>query len=332
MRWRDIFFGAIATLAVTVVAGLVLWYLTRDPPRVAEIKYTTDDIVYFAGTPKQIGFVTVKVSNVGTKAAFDVRIILDFPSGTNIREKQITFSSSSTGAYNENTSELNIIDLFLPLLAPGEIISASVLIDNARSFKPEISVRGKEAVGTPGPIQMPSAMSGISVWKGILIVVGALFLQLVAVILGPRLGKRIQSLVPSVNNTAFMFIHKKMIDEAQELLSGRIKTKGADVYILSNYALVIGLNGDIEKAEPYFGAAEWWQAGNSELALIKFNRAILMAANGDYENAKRYLREAFSLSRGQTSRYCRFSDYISDAMHADAGLRELVTSKGRDRA
>ena len=33
MKWRDVFIGSIATLIVTVVGGVILYYLTREPPQ-----------------------------------------------------------------------------------------------------------------------------------------------------------------------------------------------------------------------------------------------------------------------------------------------------------
>ena len=330
MRWREILLGAVSTLVASILAGVAIWYLTRDQPKSAELRYTAEEVVYFEGMPTQIAFVTVKVSNVGTYNAFDVRVVLTFPTGANLQEKQVVFSGGAAGTYKENQSASNQVDLSVALLAPEEVLSISALVKGGLEYIPTVSVRGRETVGSPGPFQVPSEFPGVSGPTSIFVTIGALIAQLLLIgILTRRFAMRLQTWISSVNNTAFLFIHKKMIDEAEELLRGKITTRGADLFLLSNFALVIGLQGDQEGAERHFVAAEWWQSGNAELALIKFNRSVLMIANGEYEVARGYLSEAFSLSRGQIKRYCQLSDYIDDATRADSGIRDLVTSSGR---
>ena len=32
MKWRDIFIGAIASLVVTILGGVIIFYVTKEPP------------------------------------------------------------------------------------------------------------------------------------------------------------------------------------------------------------------------------------------------------------------------------------------------------------
>src|SRR5713226_3385448 len=114
-----------------------------------------------------------------------------------------------------------------------------------------VGLRSAGAIGTVGlfvreiPLP-PSPRQATERLLSVLMPLIALAQPLLVALLFPRSRSfllRFIPTTPSVNNTAFLYIHKGLTKEAQALLENAIINRGADAITLANYGLTLGLNG-----------------------------------------------------------------------------------------
>jgi len=129
----------------------------------------------------------------------------------------------------------------------------------------------------------------------------------------------------SVNNAAFMYIHKGLYTEALPMLQANIREKGATGYELANYGLCLGLSGDYEKAEKHFKAAEFYAPGAGIRALVAFSRGIVSYHQSDATGAKTYFQKALGIAKKRIKRYAAFSDLMSQIFKENEDIRRLFS-------
>lgn len=56
MKWKDVLIGALITLAITVFGGIIVYYVTKEPP-----KKISEKLIYSVENPQN--FVTKKQRN-----------------------------------------------------------------------------------------------------------------------------------------------------------------------------------------------------------------------------------------------------------------------------
>jgi tetratricopeptide (TPR) repeat protein len=140
-----------------------------------------------------------------------------------------------------------------------------------------------------------------------------------------RLREFASIVLPSVNNTAFIYLQQRMIEEAKQMLQIKTRRRGADSYEIANLALAWGLSGNTDQATKLFSMADWLANSNHLKAVIAYNRATIAASLGDYPLAKAKLREIIALSRRSVSKYFRLSSYFAEASKIDPEF-ELIVS------
>jgi hypothetical protein len=264
MKWRDVLIGALISIGVSVIGGLLLWFFTREPKIVEaeQLRYRVDEVASFSPGPAKIGIVTIRVANVGNKAARDVRSVFVLPEGVDIKAKQIAMSSGPAGVFVEGPESPRTLNLTMPTLAPTETVTASLLVQGVGNFTPEVGLRSDDTVGTQGDTQAaPAPAPAGRVWQAISAAIT--FMPAIFVLFAYlRLRGSLTTLFPSVNNTAFLYLQQKMFERAKIMLLKKASNRGADAYETANLALAVGLSGDLEEAERLFKIAEWW-ASNS---------------------------------------------------------------------
>ena len=129
-----------------------------------------------------------------------------------------------------------------------------------------------------------------------------------------------------INNVSFLFLQKGLVSEAKDIMQQAIIRVGAEPVFLSNYGLVLGLDGDETTAEKLFAMSEWWAISKHERAVISYNRALLDIHLNKVNDATDRLRSAFSLSEAEIARYCRLNDAVQSAMHKHGELYSLVNA------
>lgn len=336
MRWRELIIGGLVTLVVTIVAGVIVWYLTREPSLATEdLKYSTD-YVALSSTNPPLGVGNIKVGNIGGRVARNVRVVIEFPPGISIQEQRIQLSSGDAATFQRNSSADNTTDISVPTLAPGEVLTVTALINGKTKFEPTVSVKSDESVGQVGAPDISKALDTKTLGRGeiFLILGGAMFAQLLAGFAAyfarrkfpdQRISRFFSSEPDAVNNTAFMYLQKKQIDEAERMLSERIRSRGGDFYYIANHGLALGLQGHTAAAEARLTAADWLaeRAGDREKALLKYNRATLLFAQGDIENGKKLLAAALELHPHSIRDYCEMSAYITEATLVDPKVLDI---------
>src|SRR3954469_19196251 len=78
MNWRDLTIGSIITLAVTVIGGLLVYFLTRPSSNYEMIIYQIDQPATFSSEKEQLTLSTVRIGNVGNGLANNVKITILF--------------------------------------------------------------------------------------------------------------------------------------------------------------------------------------------------------------------------------------------------------------
>jgi hypothetical protein len=326
MRWRDALVGAILSLVITVAGGIIVWIFTHEPktnPPSEKLRYTVSEVASFEPGGTKIGIVTIRVFNVGDKAAHDVHGVFVLPVGLEIKEKQIAMSSGPAGSFVEEPGDLRTLNVSLPTLAPGESLTTSLLVSGNASFQAQVGVKSADSVASQGdanPISPPPAQGTMN------LVLTLLFwlLGIVALILALVLFWRAYETFPSRNNTAFVYLQQKLFHEAKDLLLSSERRHGSHPVELANLALAFGLEGDDDAAERRFRAASWWAATGHSKAVISYNKATLLVAKKRYVEAKQELRAAMKLSPRAVSRYFKLSAYFSEAAEADPEFHAIV--------
>jgi hypothetical protein len=327
MRWKEIAVGAAITLIVSVLAGVLVWFLTTYRTTSApfeEVGYQVENIATFNLGATKLGFVRLKVLNSGSKVAKNLRIIASFPASAEIREREMNLSTRSAGEIQDNTTDRRSLDVTLPSLAPSEVFSASLLV-SGENFKPDIIVRSSETIGTAKKIDaQESNLTPVSI---VGLIVMALIAQMLIVVFLRRSRER-PTFETTLNNTAFLYIQRKRIQDAQEVLDLHIKEHGATIYEFANSALLAGLRNDLQGAEDRFVTAEWLATSKYHRAVIIYNRATLALANGDLPLAKRLLASALDLAPKHVLAFCRLSTFVAEAITKDASIGDMLQRRG----
>ncbi len=72
MKWRDVILGALITLAVTVIGGVIVYYTTRQPAHPApheHLVYQVEQPTNFDAKQEQFSLFTLRFANIGDKSA-----------------------------------------------------------------------------------------------------------------------------------------------------------------------------------------------------------------------------------------------------------------------
>ncbi|WP_316214654.1 MULTISPECIES: hypothetical protein [unclassified Bradyrhizobium] len=333
MNWRDLMVGALISVTVAIVAGIFVWWLTREPraePQFEQLRYSIAEVASFSPGEARLGIVTIKVSNIGNKAAHDVRGIFLLPEGAEIKAKQISMSSGPAGLYSEGTTDSRTLNLSLPTLAPTESLTVSLLVQGTGALKASGGLRSADSVGTEGDTVVLA--SPPKSWFGLLWSFRPLLVSVVAAIATAFVFRQsFRSLAPgifsSVNNTAFLCLQQKMFLQARSMLMRKMKGHGSEPIEMANLALATGLGGDLDEAERLFKIAEWWSTTNHAKAIIAYNRATLFVASNEDAAAKAKLKEAVRLSPRAIAQYFQLSAYFDDASRRDPAFAEIVSQK-----
>lgn len=321
MKWRDIIIGALITLFVTIIAGVIVYYVTREPakaPAQEKLVYQVEQPNCFLSEQNKLALLTIRVGNLGSKEANSTELAIKFEKDVSVLDKQIKMSSAPAGKFEDHSKESNVVNLFFPALLAGETATISLMVDTPIQKTPEIGLRSAVSIGNEGPfiIEKPQEINRKeSFGKALVALVPiAAFLQLFLVgLLSGKFRSRISRFIPttrSINNTAFLYIHQGLHKEAEQLLRNQIRTSGADAISLANYDLALCLNSKMEEGKKRLKATEWYSRLNHEKAVVAFNNALVSFTEDKLEEGKNYLEEALKLNKHEITRYCEFSELV----------------------
>lgn len=179
MNWRDTLVGAGITLVVTILAGVVVWFLTAEPktsPSAERLLYSATTSGTFGSDKDSLTFLNLRVSNVGNKPAVNIHVFAKFPSEARIQNKRISISSQPDAAIADH-SDSTTLNLDISRLLPNEDATISLLVKGPASQTPTIAIHSDESVAQIAPTSLAAPASSSSsppIWILIGVIGGAL--------------------------------------------------------------------------------------------------------------------------------------------------------------
>lgn len=246
MKWRNVFIGAIISLGVAVLGGVVVYYLTKEPDEKKSEKliYVLNQTASFTGGTQDLAFSSVTVTNEGGLAAKRVSVLVGV-NASEIRDLAISSGGGSRELVHERTAKS--IRIVYETLLPQESVTVNLLLTN--SEKPSINVRSDATLGKerkPPDATSSSRKSKLeNLTKELVPGAAALYVLVTLTVFGLR--KRLNAL-PNRNNAGFLLLHHGLIDEAESVLSHAVRAGHCDQLTLSNYALCKAAKGDNDKS------------------------------------------------------------------------------------
>ncbi len=309
MRWKELIIGGLIALVVTVIGGLIVFFFTQKEEivKAEELRYQIGDQVSFEGSNNQASIGSLTLANIGNEPARNVvakfdagtaKIIefkIDNKEGAQISEERLT---------DESSKKINI-----EALLPDEKLSVTYLLN--QKSKIEFSVRSNKSAGTPGSIYKveKDRNSILNNFFGdfipLLIVLSAMPLIFIIRVLksSSRGGCR--------NNIGFVLLHNGLYEEAKEFLEQALKNGDAEgTHALANYACLIAIEGDKEKAKTYLDSAVFLANSKHEHAICELCSAIISFNSGNFSDTEKSVREAIKLSKFEIKSYFKSSPLL----------------------
>lgn len=149
MNLRPYIIGALFSLVVAIIAGTVVFYVTREKPEIPieELIYCIDRPAAITTDTTKLTIQTIQVANVGTQPAQDVTVSIRFEDGIIVRETKIDFSTGTAAHYSMRNSGDVGVDIDVPSLLPRERLKATFLLEGVTDEDPEVSVKSAETIG-----------------------------------------------------------------------------------------------------------------------------------------------------------------------------------------
>lgn len=274
MKWRDVLAGAIATLAMTVIGGIIVFYVTKEPEekKSEKLVYVLNRTASFTGGVEDLAISSITITNEGGLAASHVSVLVGV-SKSEIRDLAISSGHSLSELVRERTTK-NIRILYETLL-PEESITINLLLTS--SERPSIDVRSDATLGKERKQFDASARSHKSKpGDFISTFLPSAGLVYVLLSLGLVFSRRRGMLRgPNQNDTGFLLIHHGLIDEAESVLDRAVHDGHCDQFTLSNYALCKAAKGDFDQVKSLLRAATFRKGSSHGKAVVLFNDAII---------------------------------------------------------
>lgn len=294
MRLKDLLLGSVITLVITIIGGVLVYYLTREPRELLaeRLTFSAEPIVGFETSTNKLAISSIRTVNLGNVVARNVRITIEFPAYIKIVDKAISSSVGDVaGATLDDNGDGKLL-VSTKTILPNETLAITLLLSARPPSEPNVSVRSDNSVGASGSITRTREVNAFGD-KVLPILLPLLFLLQFPLIFKLRtaLRSRIRN-SGSLNNTAFLYLHKGLIKEAKALLQDAINKGQADTYVLANRGLCDCLEGDFESANIHIEAALFYGKTAHEKNLTYFNRGLVRLMEGKADEGVKDLRLA----------------------------------------
>jgi tetratricopeptide (TPR) repeat protein len=310
MNIKSTLIGAFIALIVTVIGGLVVYYITYKETKGENLTYWYDAPAIFEKDSSSVVLQTFNISNQGDIKSNGIAFEINYPEGIYISEKSVVFSSGNMTEYKDSITGKRNFMLQTPILLPKETIKISFILKSKSYRSPIVTLKSDSSLGTKLNINEKIIDKKSSIIKYYLLLLLAL-LVLLLILLYKQISRiRNYGSRQSSNNTAFLFIHKNLPDYAVKLLDKTIMKSGADGYILGNYALAKAIKGDFEESQKLIEAANFYSSGEHEKAVNLFNTSLVYFLKGELLIARKKLEEAVIKDAKEIKSYVEFSDLI----------------------
>lgn len=313
VKWKDVITGATITLLVTILGGIIVYYLTKEEKieKNEDLRYKIESPVSFEGSGSKLSISNIILENTGAKKAENVKI--EIHSGSkNISEAKA--SSSLGGTINSEQAKITDgkVNFSIPTLLPEERISISLLLNTASLSKPDVTIRSDSSVAKPStPSKLESKKVTNELLPKLLVILITVFLPM-AVILILKLKKSTSNRPDSLNNFAFVLLHQGDIAKAKHLLELSIKKGEGGSHALANYALCLAASNDPIQANKYISASEFYASSDHDKSVVFFNKAIISLIQGNEEQFINDLKEAVKKSKKEIFSYVHYSGFTKE--------------------
>ena len=321
MKWKDILLGAVATLVVTVLSGIAVYYLTKEPDekKKERLIYSVQQSASFTGGNQDLVFTSVKVENNGGVAAKRITLMITFKTAK-IKDYAL---STNTGS-KEVTREVKpgSIGLTYDALLPNESITLNLMLSSPE--KPVVSVRSDASLGRENSLETISASPRAKI-NAILEVsvpiTGMVLFGIILIFL--RNSGLIETLFSDKNDAGFLLLHHGLVDDAAAILNSALHSGRYDTFTLSNLALCKALKGEHDQAKQLLRAANFREQHGHVKAVILFNEALISLLYGNKDEGILKLKEAMAKSPTHIRRYCQRSVHL-DAVRNDPAIYDII--------
>jgi len=330
MNWKDIFVGAIATLTVTIIAGLAVYYITREPakPKEETLTYSIEPISTFEAESTKVAILNIRIRNAGTAAASNVKTSITIPEFSEIKDKSISVSTGRVSGLRIDSASKGQLNFWMPSLIPEEKIIVSLLLSSKPTTEPTVLVKSDASLAKEDNIekrQEPPTTPFIEKFlPPLLALLALLMMPVVFIYFKSRLSPTKYG--ASLNNTAFALLHQGLTERAKELLKKSIDEGHEGPFPLSNIAVCLALAEQFDEAQSYLQAAEQFGIQtNHNRALQQFNRGIVNLLMKKTDLGISNMKEAMKLKPRVIQNFCNSSSIIAKLFAEYPQLKTIVT-------
>lgn len=327
MKWKEVLLGAVASLAVTVIGGIAVYYLTKEPDYIKSerLVYSVQQTASFEGGTQNIAVTALTLKNLGGIASKNVSLLVTLKAAE-IRD--VALASSSSLRESRRKVMPHKAEFLFETLLPTESVTLSLLLSYPEA--PSVVVRSEASLGIESPVLTKPERdeSGLNRSLEYLVpasgaLLGILFFLAARIL---RRGGYTSYLSSDRNNAGFLMLHHGFTDEASAILNASIHAGRYDPFTLSNYAVCKALNNDIDGAQRLMRAAEFFKTGGHGKAVILFNKAIISLVMNQKDQTIKLLKEAIQESPKIRS-YFRTSVQL-DSIRNHPAFQDLVKQNG----
>ncbi|HBM1867961.1 tetratricopeptide repeat protein [Acinetobacter nosocomialis] len=319
MRWRDVIIGALASLFVTVVGGVTVYYATKEPDEKKNEKlvYEISRSAEFISQEKQISFSTVTIRNLGGVVAKNVVI------SVNLKEADINDVAINTNiGLKETTQEIKKKSLKVTYanFMPNEKVTINLIISKAE--KVEVDVRSESSLGQDSSqLLQDNSFAENTSKKNILLYSLLIILLLLWYLVVFKFVKHRK--FKSQNNAGFVLLHSGLTDQAEKLFLLAIDNGDYCEFTLSNLALCQAIKGNYDKAEALLKATNFATKSKHGRAVVLFNKSLIKLIESNKDEALNCLRQAIQLSPKEIRKYCQLS-ILLDVVRNEPAYYDLL--------
>lgn len=323
MKLQDVLVGAVASLFVTVLGGMGVYYFTKEPDikKSEKLIYDVRSTASFKGGSQNIEFTAIRIANEGGVAANKVTIDANLKS-SQIRD--IAIDSRPGLLETERQQTPQSLHLGIRSLLPGEFITLNLLLTSPE--RPDVALRSEATLGTERAMDELISRDKPQTSK-VAGTVGEIALVLLAgtsMLMSIFLRRRgLSTFAPDKNNTGFLLLHHGLVEEAEIILTSALRSGHYDSYTLSNLAFCKALRGQNEQAEGLIRAASFKKNSGHAKAIVLFNEALIYLIAKKNIEALAKFKEARALSPSDIKSYCKHTVYF-DIVRSDPSFYELI--------
>ena len=303
--------GAMITLLVTVIGGLLVYYFTQNKiEQSEELWFEQSSQTGFSGSENTVAIGVLKFGNSGNASAEDVNAIFGVASAKLLEFKVINENGAKVGYKKVGDQQ---IEVFLENLLSGESVTITYLLDSRSEI--DFKLRSDSSMGKEGNPYISKSTKKTDLLDLVDRVVSIAmfgFTAIFIIIAKGAFSERVKG--SGRNNMGFVLLHSGAYEQASEIFRESLKCGKDGELVYSNYAATLALQGEFEDADKFLRAAEYVACRKRTKAILAMNKSIIYYHKGDMVKSKENLNLALSLSENTIKEYVRNSFIFSEIL------------------